>query len=202
MKTKIFALLAVFAAFTFADMTATVTDGRHVILHDDGRWEWLRNDKKVRDIRESAVPEDMRFQVTVEYESYDKLRKDTEMYLTALETPLEIIRDSIRAIPRGGIVHFCVPTEQIRKGMPRTFVYSIFDGKNQVYREAVPDAAAKPSGKAGVSYLVSVPLFSRPKAKVLKASVQSEDRMQTLDFDVPIPAPEPEPKPEPKGPRH
>lgn len=199
---QLFATLAVFAALAAAEMTATTTDGRHVILHDNGRWEFLRNDKVVRDIRESAIPEDMRFQVTIEYESYDKLRKDTEMYLTALEVPPEVIRDSVRAIPRGGIVHFCVPTEQIRKGMPRTFVYSVFDGKNQVFREAVPDAAARPSGKAGVSYLVSVPLFSRPKAKVLKAQVQSEDRMQTLDFDVPIPAPEPEPKPAPKGPRH
>ncbi len=190
---KQFVLLVVSAMFFLGvsvnagDITATTSDGRYVILHDNGTWDFYRNDNKVRDVRESAIPEDVKFQVTIQYESYETLRKNTEMYLGALERPESEIQDSVRALPRGGIVHFCVPTNQIRKGLPRTFIYSVWNsGKRPIYSEAVPDSLAKPSGVAGVSYLVSVPIFTKIKKASIKAQVQSENKKQTLDFDVPV----------------
>lgn len=177
-----------FISFSFAlasDITATTSDGRIVILHDNGRWEYYQNNKKIRDVRESAIPKDMKFEVSIRYEAYETLRKNMEMYLTALEFSEEAIKDSVRTLPRGGIVHFCVPTEQIRKGLPRTFIYSVFNGgKSPVYRESVPDSLAKQSEHAGESYLVSVPIYTKPKKSGMKARVESPDGRQTLDFDV------------------
>ena len=180
--------LSVFFAISFArDITATTSDGRYVILHENGTWDFYRNNSKIRDVRESAIPEDVRFQVTIEYESYETLKKNLKMYLEALETPEDVIKDTLKTLPRGGIVHFCVPTEQIRKGLPRTFIYSVWsDSKTPVFNERVPDSLAIKSEKAGVSYLVSVPVYSKIKKASLKARVQSEDKKQTLDFDVPV----------------
>ena len=169
------------------DIIATASDGRIVILHDNGRWEYYQHNKKIRDVRESAVPQDMKFEVSIRYENYETLRKNMEMYLTALEFSEEAIKDSVRTLPRGGIVHFCVPTEQIRKGLPRTYVYSVWNGgKSPVFRETVPDSLAKQSEHAGESYLVSVPIFTKVKKSGMKARVESQDGRQTLDFEVPV----------------
>lgn len=187
MKKFLICLLFFTATLFSADITATTSDGRFVILHENGRWEFYQHNKKVRDVRESAIPEDIKFQVTIQYESYEKLRKDTETYLEALEFSSEQIKDSVRTLPRGGIVHFCVPTEQIKKAFPRTFVYSVWNGgKSPVYQETIPDSLAKASGIAGTSYLASVPIYGKLKKSNLKARVQSPDGKQTLDFDVPV----------------
>lgn len=186
---KLFALLTLFAACAFAapgDISATTVDGRGVILHENGTWEYYQRNTKIRDIRESAIPEDQKFQVTIKYEKYEQLKKDLETYLDAMEVPEEQIKDSVRTLPRGGIVRFQVKTEQIKKGLPRTFVYSIWQGgKNPIYQETVADSAAVQSEQAGVSNLVSVPIFTRPK-KDMKAQVRTPDGRQTLDFVIPI----------------
>lgn len=183
---KILISLLLFPVILLAtDITATTSDGRIVILHDNGRWEYYQNNKKIRDVRETAIPQDMKFEVSIRYETYETLRKNLEMYLTALEFSEEAIKDSVRTLPRGGIVHFCIPTEQIRKGLPRTFVYSVWNGgKSPVFRETIPDSLAKKSDRAGESYLASVPIFTKPKKSGMKARVESPDGRQTLDFDV------------------
>ena len=96
-------------SFSFAlasDITATTSDGRIVILHDNGRWEYYQNNKKIRDVRESAIPKDMKFEVSIRYETYETLRKNMEMYLTALEfseEAIKILREhTILSITPGG----------------------------------------------------------------------------------------------------
>ena len=187
MKKFLLFFLVLFSVALADDIIATASDGRIVILHDNGRWEYYQNNKKIRDVRESAVPQDMKFEVSIRYENYETLRKNMEMYLTALEFSEEAIKDSVRTLPRGGIVHFCVPTAQIRKGLPRTYVYSVWNGgKSPVFRETVPDSLAKQSEHAGESYLVSVPIFTKVKKSGMKARVESQDGRQTLDFEVPV----------------
>ena len=101
--------LAVCALAWASDMTATTSNGSVVILHDNGRWEYYNNNSRVRDIRESAIPKDMQTTVSIEYESADKLRKDMRMRMEAAFATEENIKDSLRTLPAGGIVHFCVP---------------------------------------------------------------------------------------------
>lgn len=169
-----------------ADISATTVDGRGVILHENGTWEYYQRNTKIRDIRESAIPEDQKFQVTIKYEKYEQLKKDLETYLDAMGVPEEQIRDSVRTLPRGGKVHFQVKTEQIKKGLPRTFVYSIWQGgKSPIYQEILGDSTAVQSEQAGISDLVVVPIFSKPK-KDMKAQVKTPDSRQTLDFVIPI----------------
>ena len=48
------------------------------------------------------------------------------------------------------------------------------------------DTEAKASEDAGVSNLLVVPLYGRPKAKVMKARVEDRKNHATLDIDVPV----------------
>ena len=170
-----------------ADIVATTSNGSTVILHDDGRWEYYQNNAKIRDVRPSAIPEDAKFQITIQYESVDKLKKDVRMMLEGELATEEEIRDSLRKVPKGGIVYFQVPTNQIKKGFVRELTYSIYDkGKNPIFTQTARDSEATPSEDHGVSNLLVVPLYAKPKSKVLKAKVVSETARQTLEFEIPI----------------
>ena len=109
------------------DIIATTSNGSTVLLHDNGRWEYYQNNAKIRDVRPSAIPEDAKFQITIDYESIDKLKKDVRMMLEGELATEEEIRDSLRKLPKGGIVYFQVPTNQIKKGFVRELTYSIYD---------------------------------------------------------------------------
>ena len=170
-----------------ADIVATTSNGSTVILHDDGRWEYYQNNAKIRDVRPSAIPEDAKFQITIQYESVDKLKKDVRMMLEGELATEEEIRDSLRKVPKGGVVYFQVPTSQIKKGFVRELTYSIYDkGKSPIFSQTVRDSEATPSEDHGVSNLLVVPLYAKPKSKVLKAKVVSETARQTLEFEIPI----------------
>lgn len=169
------------------DIIATTSNGSTVILHDNGRWEYYQNNAKIRDVRPSATPEDAKFQISVAYESVDRIKKDVRMAMDADFATEEEIRDSLRKVPKGGVVYFQVPTKQIKKGFVRELTYSIYDkGKSPIFTKKVRDSEATASETHGVSNLLVVPLYARPKAKVLKAKVVSESARQTLEFDIPI----------------
>ena len=180
-------VLSLFGASFAADMVATTSNGSTVILHDNGRWEYYQNNAKIRDVRPDAIPEDAKFQITVLYEGVDKLKKDTRMMLEGEFATEEEIRDSLRKLPKGGIVYFQVPTKQIKKGFVRELVYSIYDkGKKPIFSQRARDSEATPSEDHGVSNLMVVPLYAKPKSKVLKAKVLSESARQTLEFEIPV----------------
>ena len=177
-----------FLASPFAeDIIATTSAGATVVLHDNGRWEYYRNNSQIRDVRESAVPKDARFEVSVLYESADKIKKNVRMAMEADLATEEEIRDSLRKVPKGGFIYFQVPTKQIKPGLVRELTYSIYDtGKKPIFTKTVPDTEAAPSEDAGVSNLLVVPVYGRPKAKVMKARVEDRKNRATLDIDVPI----------------
>ncbi len=191
-KQSFFARALVLASFlavaSFAeDIVATTSNGSTVILHDNGRWEFYQNNAKIRDVRPDAIPEDAKFNVSVLYESYDKLKKNVRMAMEADLATEEEIKDSLRKVPRGGMVYFQVATSQIKKGMPRELTYMLYDtGKKPIFTKTVSDTEATPSEDRGVSNLLVVPVYSRPKAKVMKARVQMARGNATLDIDIPI----------------
>ena len=166
--------LLAFAQFSFAeDIIATTSNGSTVILHDNGRWEYYQNNARIRDVRESAVPKDARFEVSVLYEPAEKVKKNVRMALEADFATEEEIKDSLRKVPKGGYIYFQVPTKQIKSGITRELTYSIFDtGKTAIFTKTVRDSEATASEDAGVSNLLVVPLYGRPKAKVMKARVE------------------------------
>lgn len=169
------------------DIVATTSTGATVILHDNGRWEYHQNNSNVRDVRPTAIPEDAKFEISIAYESVDKLKKDIRMAMDAEFATEEEIKDSLRSVPKGGIVYFQVPTKQIKPGMPRDLTYYIYDkGKNPIFSKTVRDTEATPSEDKGVSNLLVVPLYARPKVSVLKAKVISESTRSTLEFDIPV----------------
>ena len=169
------------------DIIATTSNGSTVILHDNGRWEYYQNNAKIRDVRESAVPKDARFEVSVLYESADKVKKNVRMALEADFATEEEIRDSLRKVPKGGYIYFQVPTKQIKPGLVRELTYSIYDtGKKPIFTNTVKDSEAVPSEDAGVSNLLVVPVYGRPKAKVMRATVEDRKNRATLDIDIPI----------------
>ena len=180
--------MVVCTAFSFAeDIVATTSNGSTVILHDNGRWEYYQNNANIRDVRESAVPKDARFEVSVLYESPDKVKKNVRMALEADFATEEEIKDSLRKVPKGGYVYFQVPTKQIKPGLVRELTYSIYDtGKNAIFTKTVRDSEATASEDAGISNLLVVPIYGRPKAKVMKARVEDRKNHATLDIDIPI----------------
>jgi len=182
-------ILLLSATDTFAeDIIATTSNGSTVLLHDNGRWEYYQNNAKIRDVRPSAIPEDAKFQITIQYESADKIKKDVRMMLEGELATEEEIRDSLRKVPKGGVVYFQVPTSQIKPGFTRELTYYIYDkGKKPIFSQTARDSEAKPTVESSkVSNLMVVPLYARPKSKVLKAKVVSEAAKQTLEFDIPI----------------
>jgi Protein of unknown function (DUF3157). len=137
MKTLLRAFVALVLVCTvnaFADdIMATASNGATVILHDNGRWEYYQNNSKIRDIRQSAIPEDAKFNVMVEYESPDRVRKNIRLAMEAEFATEEEIKDSLRNVPKGGYIYFQVKTSQIKKGMPRKLTYFLYDGgKNPI----------------------------------------------------------------------
>lgn len=188
MFSRIVCLLSLLAVFSFADdIIATTSNGSTVILHDNGRWEYYQNNAKIRDVRPSAIPEDAKYEISIKYESVDRIKKDVRMAMEADFATEEEIKDSLRKVPKGGVVYFQVPTSQIKKGFVRELVYSIYDtGKNPIFTQKASDADATASEDRGVSNLMVVPIYARPKAKVMKAKVVSETGRQTLEFDIPV----------------
>ena len=181
-------VVALMAMSVFADdIIATTSNGSTVLLHDNGRWEYYQNNAKIRDVRPEAIPEDAKFNVSVLYESADKLKKNVRMALEADFATEEEIKDSLRKVPKGGVIYFQVPTKQIKKGLNREFTYSVYDkGKNPIFTKTVAETEATPSEDAGVSNLLVVPVYGRPKAKVMKARIENRAAKQTLDIDIPI----------------
>ena len=182
-------IIALLVSRVFAgDIVAQTSSGATVILHDNGRWEYYQNNKNVRDVRPSAIPEDAKFEITIAYESVEQLKKNVRMAMDADFATEEEIKDSIRKIPKGGIVYFQVPTRQIKPGMVRELTYSIYDkGKTPVFSQTARDTEATASEDSGISNLMVVPLYARPKSKVLKATVVSESTRSTLEFEIPVP---------------
>lgn len=184
---KLVFFLLILIGFSAANKMATTYDGATVILHPDGRWEYYQNNKNVRDVRPSAIPEEAKLNIYVMHESYEKLRKNKRLMLEADFAPEEEILDSLRQIPKGGIVHFCIPTNQLKPHAVKTYTYSVWTGgKKPVFQTTAADADAKPSGEVDVSYLLSVPIYTRLKVKTIKASIENKAGRQTLNFDVPV----------------
>ena len=185
-----FALACLLACLSLSfaeDIVATTSNGSTVILHDNGRWEYYQNNAKIRDVRESAVPKDARFEVSVLYESPDKVKKNVRMALEADFATEEEIKDSLRKVPKGGYVYFQVPTKQIKPGLTRELTYSLYDGgKKPIFIKTVRDTEATPSEDAGVSNLLVVPVYGRIKSKVMQAKVEVRKNHATLDIDIPI----------------
>ena len=182
-------ILLLSATNSFAEaIISTTSNGSTVLLHDNGRWEYYQNNAKIRDVRPSAIPEDAKFQITIQYESVDKIKKDVRMMLEGELATEEEIRDSLRKVPKGGVVYFQVPTSQIKPGFTRELTYYIYDkGKKPIFSQTARDSEAKPTVESSkVSNLMVVPLYAKPKAKVLKAKVVSESAKQTLEFDIPV----------------
>ena len=186
-KVATFAVAAC-VAFSFAeDIVATTSNGSTVILHDNGRREYYQNNAKIRDVRESAVPKDARFEVSVMYEGADKVKKNVRMALEADFATEEEIKDSLRKVPKGGYVYFQVPTKQIKPGLTRELTYSLYDGgKKPIFTKTVRDSEATPSEDAGISNLLVVPVYGRPKSKVMQAKVEDRANHATLDIEIPI----------------
>ena len=182
------ALVFACAVNSFAeDIMATASNGATVILHDNGRWEFYQNNSKIRDIRESAIPEDAKFNVMVEYENPERVRHNVRLAMEAEFATEEEIKDSLRKVPKGGYIYFQVKTSQIKKGMPRKLTYFLYDGgKNPIFTKTAYDTEAVPSELSGVSNLLVVPVYGRPKSKVLLARVQARDGLETLDIDIPV----------------
>ena len=182
------ALVFACAVNSFADdIMATASNGATVILHDNGRWEYYQNNSKIRDIRESAIPEDAKFNVMVEYENPERVRHNVRLAMEAEFATEEEIKDSLRKVPKGGYIYFQVKTSQIKKGMPRKLTYLLYDGgKNPIFTKTAYDTEAVPSELSGVSNLLVVPVYGRPKSKVLLARVQARDGLETLDIDIPV----------------
>lgn len=170
------------------DIFATTANGSAVILHDNGRWEYYHNNANIRDIRPSATPEDLKYEISIVYESPDKIKKDVRMAMDAEFATEEEIRDSLRMVPKGGVVYFQVPTKQIKPGLVRTLTYHLFDSnkKQPFFTKTVSDAEAFASEDSRISNLLVVPVYSRPKGKSLYARVEARGGLDVLEFDIPL----------------
>lgn len=187
LRTVLVASLMLVATLFAGDIVATTSNGETVILHDNGKWEFYKNNKNVRDVRPSAVPEDAKFNVSVTYENAEKIKKNIRLAMEADFATEEEIKDSLRKVPKGGLIYFQVPSKQIKKGLAREFTYSIYDGgKTPIFTKTVPETDAVPSEIAGTMDLLVVPVYGRVKSKSMKAIVENKAAKQTLEIEIPI----------------
>lgn len=184
---KLFLVFLMFVSTSaFAeDIIAKTSNGSTVILHDNGRWEFYQNNANIRDVRPSAIPEDAKYQITVAYESVDKLKKDVRMAMEADFATEEEIKDSLRKVPKGGIVYFQVAADQIKPGLVRDLTFHIYDkGKSPIFSKSASDSEATNSESSKVKNLMVAPLYARPKASVLRATAICG--RETLEFEIPV----------------
>ena len=135
----------------------------------------------------NAFAEDATFNVMVEYETPDIVRKNVRLAMEAVFAPEEEILDSLKHVPKGGYVYFQAKTSQIKKGSPRKLTYALYDGgKNPIFRKTAYDTEAVPSEYSGLSNLLVIPVYREPKSDVMLARVVTSDGMETLDIDIPV----------------
>ena len=127
----------------------------------------------------NAFAEDATFNVMVEYETPDIVRKNVRLAMEAAFAPEEEILDSLK--------HVQAKTSQIKKGSPRKLTYALYDGgKNPIFRKTAYDTEAVPSEYSGLSNLLVIPVYREPKSDVMLARVVTSDGMETLDIDIPV----------------
>ena len=173
----VMALVFALAANAFAeDVVAMASSG-----------DYHQYNSRIRDVRPSAIPEDSRFNVMVEYETPELVRKNVRLAMEAEFATEEEILDSLKNIPKGGYIYFQVKTSQIKKGSPRKLTYSLYDGgKKPIFKKTAYDTEAVPSELNGVSNLLVIPVYGNPKSNVMLARVEARDGMETLDIDIPV----------------
>lgn len=178
-------LCALAVCASASDQLVKLSNGSIVVLHDDGHWEYYQT-KEIKDIRPAAIPESVKTTISVTYEGYDKLAKNLRLAMEADLATEEEINDSLRTLPKGGMVHFCIPTEQIDKNNPHDYVYILSYEKTQLYRSVMSQSKAVDSDEKDISYLLSVPVYKKPKSGHLTARIETVDGKQDVEFDVPI----------------
>ena len=136
------------------------------------------------DVRDSHDPASQ-VQIVPKYRDYQWCVKERRMMLEADDVPPAAIKDSLRAVPKGGELYVQVPKEFLDKAKPHVYGYAILDDKGKVLVQAeASDAAAVQADEAKLMDLVHM---SIPVAVKGDLTLRMTDKAtgQRIEFIVP-----------------
>jgi len=186
MKPTIFliAIVALSLSLGAAELVKTKS-GNSVVLKDDHTWELFDPSKHLalRDLRASNE----QIQISIKYKSYSWLSKEVRSVLEAEYADEQEIKDSLRFVPKGGLLYFRIEKKYIHPQEARYYTYTIWDsGKKPFFQKDGSDREAVDSDDGGYADLLVLPIQHKPKGKVLKVQVQDRVMKQIWEYEVPI----------------
>lgn len=187
---RILVLLLSLIAYSFSAEVAVTGSGRKVLLKNDGTWEPYDEAKHLsfRDLRESGPT----VQYSVKYKDHGWILKETRTMLEAEDMPEKSIQDSLRRLPKGGLLHLQVADMQIDTADPRSFQVVITDARGKILlRTKASESTATDSDDAGIKDVAIFAIPTAPKGGALKLTLEEKATRQTYEFDIPITATEP-----------
>lgn len=182
---KLLAFLLPFALAAGAAELATTASGKKVVLKDDHTWELFDPNKHLalRDLR--AVNEQI--QIDIKYKSVQWLNKETRSVLESDYADEKSIQDSLRRVPKGGVLYFRIGKKYLNANDPRYYTITIWDAdKKPIYQKDVSEREAVDSDDGGVANLLVVPMLAKPKGKEYKVQVQDRVMKQIWEYTVPL----------------
>jgi hypothetical protein len=174
-------LLIITVSATAGEIAVTQR-GQKVLLHNNGTWEPFdpQRHAETRDVRESAP----QVEISLKYKDLNWCVKETRMLLEAEDKTSAEIQDSLRGLPKGGVLLVQTPTANLQVRDPRTFQYKVYDGKGEVLLQTeASEATAQPSDDAGVSNLVSLSLPVHGKGS-LKIEIRDKFSQQLYEYTL------------------
>jgi len=161
---------------------AVTQSGRKVVLKNDGTWEWFDAERhlEMTDVRSPT----MQVQISLKYKDRQWCLKERRTELEADDVPENVILDSLRQVPAGGVIIVQCPQGNVDSKNPHTFLYKVVDGKGKILlqREA-SELTAVAADEVNTLNLISLalPTFQGD----LTLEIQDKISQQTFEYTIP-----------------
>lgn len=169
---------------TMALELAVSQSGRKVVLKNDGTWEPYDPERHFAgaDIRQSGPV----VELFVKYKNHGFVLGQRRTELQADGIAGKALEDSLRRVPKGGVVYIQMSTDKLNKADPRNYTYTVRDqgnGKVLVKRDG-SEREAVDSDDVGISNLAVLPITNQPRGDL---QIIIEDRMSRQVFEYLLP---------------
>lgn len=181
MKTTTLLFIIGLTISCFGLETAITTSGKKVILKNDGTWEPFDESRHLdaQDLRSNQKVE-----ISLKYKDHSWCSKEKRMLLEAEDLPERAIQDSLKKVPKGGIILVQVPTANVDYKDPRTYDYKVRDSKGKLLvQQQSSESSAVVADEPGLSTLIELNLPGFKKGN-LKIEIQEKGTRQTYEYDL------------------
>lgn len=163
---------------------ALTKSGKKVVLKNDGTWE-VYNPQihlNVSDIREEAP----QIQLHIKYYDYQFYRDNQKLWWEGNGLSAAEIQDSLRALPKGGMVEVRIESDAVDSQDPKTYLFKVKDHKQrEIWSGEALDIQSVDSPDAGLLILKQIPLKKNYSNEVW-VYITEKAMGQEYQFNIPM----------------